>query len=85
MVNILAPSLRGGGADAAIQTGLLRHARNDGKAGNVGQHFKKRDKRTNGFFWRPEAFVNGQAGEADTLTRVRLYALLAGHFLEPST
>lgn len=30
----------------------------------------------------PEAFVNGQAGEADTLTRTRLYALLAGHFLE---
>jgi N-acetylmuramoyl-L-alanine amidase len=33
----------------------------------------------------PEAFVNGQVGEADRLTRVRLYALLAGHFLEPST
>lgn len=33
----------------------------------------------------PEAFVNGQAGEADNLTRVRLYALLAGHFLEPSS
>ncbi len=32
----------------------------------------------------PEAFVNGHAGEADSLTRVRLYALLAGHLLEPS-
>lgn len=31
----------------------------------------------------PEAFANGQAGEADTLTRIRLYTLLAGHFLEP--
>jgi len=30
-----------------------------------------------------EAFANGQAGEADQLTRVRLYALLAGHLLEP--
>lgn len=30
----------------------------------------------------PEAFAQGQAGEADNLTRVRLYALLAGHFLE---
>ena len=30
----------------------------------------------------PEAFVNGQAGEVDSLTRSRLYALLAGHFLE---
>ncbi|MFA5593509.1 MAG: N-acetylmuramoyl-L-alanine amidase [Micavibrio sp.] len=30
----------------------------------------------------PEAFVNGHAGEADNLTRVRLYALLAGHLLE---
>ena len=84
MVNIFSPPLREAVGDAAIY-GLLRSARNDGKAGNVGQHFKKRDKRTNGFFWRPEAFVNGQAGEADTLTRVRLYALLAGHFLEPST
>jgi N-acetylmuramoyl-L-alanine amidase len=32
----------------------------------------------------PEAFANGQAGEADNLTRFRLYALLAGHILEPS-
>lgn len=31
----------------------------------------------------PEAFVNGHAGEADSLTKIRLYALLAGHFLEP--
>lgn len=31
----------------------------------------------------PEAFANGHAGEADSLTRIRLYALLAGHFLEP--
>jgi len=31
----------------------------------------------------PEAFVNGHAGEADKMTRVRLYALLAGHFLAP--
>ena len=31
----------------------------------------------------PEAFLNGQAGEADTMTKVRLYALLAGHWLEP--
>lgn len=30
----------------------------------------------------PEAFVNGHAGETDALTRVRLYALLAGHFVE---
>ncbi len=30
----------------------------------------------------PEAFVNGHAGEVDTLTRVRLYALLAGHFVD---
>lgn len=30
----------------------------------------------------PEAFVNGHAGEADSATRVLLYALLAGHFLE---
>lgn len=30
----------------------------------------------------PEAFANGQAGEADILTRNRLYALLAGHFIE---
>jgi N-acetylmuramoyl-L-alanine amidase len=28
----------------------------------------------------PEAFVNGHAGEADSLTKTRLYALLAGHF-----
>lgn len=32
----------------------------------------------------PEAFVNGQAGEVDTPTRVRLYALLAGHLLDPT-
>lgn len=32
----------------------------------------------------PEAFVNGHAGEADSLTRTRLYALLAGHFVEIS-
>lgn len=31
----------------------------------------------------PEAFVNGHAGEADSVTKIRLYALLAGHFLEP--
>lgn len=31
----------------------------------------------------PEAFVNGHAGEEDSLTRMRLYALLAGHLLEP--
>lgn len=31
----------------------------------------------------PELFASGQAGEADSLTRVRLYALLAGHILEP--
>lgn len=31
----------------------------------------------------PEAFVNGHAGEADSLTRIRLYALLAGHILKP--
>lgn len=31
----------------------------------------------------PEAFFNGQVGEADSLTRRRLYALLAGHFLVP--
>lgn len=31
----------------------------------------------------PEAFTNGQAGEADSLTKKRLYALLAGHFLVP--
>ncbi len=29
----------------------------------------------------PEAFGSGHAGEADSLTRRRLYALLAGHFL----
>jgi N-acetylmuramoyl-L-alanine amidase len=32
----------------------------------------------------PEAFINGHAGEVDSLTRTRLYALLAGHLLEPS-
>lgn len=32
----------------------------------------------------PEAFVNGHAGEADSMTRIRLYALLAGHWLEPA-
>ncbi|PZQ47473.1 MAG: N-acetylmuramoyl-L-alanine amidase [Micavibrio aeruginosavorus] len=32
----------------------------------------------------PEAFANGHAGEVDTLTRTRLYALLAGHWLEPT-
>jgi len=32
----------------------------------------------------PEAFVNGHAGEADSLTRGRLYALLAGHWLVPT-
>lgn len=32
----------------------------------------------------PEAFARGQAGEADSLTRNRLYALLAGHFIEPT-
>lgn len=32
----------------------------------------------------PEAFANGHAGEVDSLTRIRLYALLAGHFLEPA-
>jgi N-acetylmuramoyl-L-alanine amidase len=32
----------------------------------------------------PEAFASGHVGEADSLTRARLYALLAGHFLEPS-
>jgi len=31
----------------------------------------------------PEAFVQGFAGEPESLTRQRLYALLAGHFLEP--
>lgn len=31
----------------------------------------------------PEAFINGHAGEEDSLTRARLYALLARHFLEP--
>jgi len=30
----------------------------------------------------PEAFVNGHAGEADNITRARLYALLAGHFVD---
>lgn len=30
----------------------------------------------------PEAFASGHVGEADTLTKSRLYALLAGHFLE---
>lgn len=49
------------------------------------QRVKLRDKIT--AFQRhyvPEAFVNGHAGEADSLTRIRLYALLAGHFLEPA-
>lgn len=32
----------------------------------------------------PEAFSKGNAGEADSLTRKRLYALLAGHLLEPT-
>ena len=32
----------------------------------------------------PEAFVNGHAGEEDSLTRARLYALLAEHWLEPT-
>lgn len=32
----------------------------------------------------PEAFAQGHAGEADSLTRIRLYALLAGHVLEPA-
>jgi N-acetylmuramoyl-L-alanine amidase len=32
----------------------------------------------------PEAFANGHVGEADSLTRARLYALLAGHFVEAS-
>ncbi len=32
----------------------------------------------------PEAFANGHAGEADSLTKVRLYALLAGHVIEPT-
>jgi N-acetylmuramoyl-L-alanine amidase len=32
----------------------------------------------------PEAFVNGHAGEVDTLTRARLYALLAGHVIGPT-
>lgn len=31
-----------------------------------------------------EAFTNGHVGEVDTLTRVRLYALLSGHVLEPT-
>lgn len=31
----------------------------------------------------PEAFVNGHEGEADSMTRMRLYALLAGHILLP--
>ncbi len=30
----------------------------------------------------PEAFINGHEGEADSQTRIRLYALLAGHFLD---
>ncbi len=30
----------------------------------------------------PEAFVNGHAGEEDSTTRIRLYALLAGHFVD---
>ena len=32
----------------------------------------------------PESFANGHAGEEDSLTKVRLYALLAGHIVEPS-
>jgi len=32
----------------------------------------------------PESFVNGHEGEADSATRSRLYALLAGHFLVPT-
>ncbi|MCD8571225.1 MAG: N-acetylmuramoyl-L-alanine amidase, partial [Alphaproteobacteria bacterium] len=32
----------------------------------------------------PESFAVGHVGEVDALTRTRLYALLAGHFLEPS-
>lgn len=32
----------------------------------------------------PEAFVNGHAGAEDSLTRARLYALLAEHWLEPT-
>lgn len=32
----------------------------------------------------PEAFVNGHVGEEDSLTRARLYALLAEHWLEPT-
>lgn len=32
----------------------------------------------------PEAFANGHVGEVDGLTRTRLYALLAGHLLEPA-
>lgn len=32
----------------------------------------------------PESFTNGHAGEADSATRARLYALLAGHLLEPA-
>lgn len=31
-----------------------------------------------------ESFANGHAGEADSLTKTRLYALLAGHFVEPT-
>jgi N-acetylmuramoyl-L-alanine amidase len=31
----------------------------------------------------PEAFVQGFAGESESFTRQRLYALLAGHVLEP--
>lgn len=31
----------------------------------------------------PETFAGGHVGEADKLTRLRLYALLAGHVLEP--
>lgn len=31
----------------------------------------------------PQAFINGHAGEADTVTSARLFALLAGHLLEP--
>lgn len=32
----------------------------------------------------PEAFANGHVGEEDSLTRARLYALLAGHVIEPN-
>lgn len=32
--------------------------------------------------WVPEAFHEGHQGEADNLVRTRLYALLAGHFID---